>query len=78
MVALVGILYALPCRARLQPQPMLRLMSRVSACAKGAAAGSSVDHLKPKNPRIARMMTIAPTHQMMLFTVCSSQPIGKC
>lgn len=35
-------------------------------------------HLKPRNPRIARTITIAPTHQMMLFIVYSSQPNGNC
>lgn len=34
-------------------------------------------HLKPKYPSIARTMTIAPTHQMMLFMMCSSLQKGR-
>jgi hypothetical protein len=51
-------------RSRSRPRAVLR--DRVPGYRQQAA------HLKPRNPRIARMMTIAPTHQTILFTVCSS------
>jgi hypothetical protein len=46
-----------------------------TCCDRRLDCRHSARHLKPRKPSIARMMTIAPTHQTMLFTVCSSQPV---